>query len=224
MDENWFGMPAVSVQPSSPSTPNTAWLHLTLPPQVQAGRTITVGTRVTRNAEGRVTGLVLRDLKWGTIPSELGQLRQLAHLELTGTGQSDHGMRKYLLAQNEPLPPGLTGTIPSALGHLTQLQVLDLANNQLTGPIPPSLGQLARLEALELSHNLLTGAVPSALGRLARLRRLTLNDNWFTALPPDLGRLAGLQHLWLSENWLTALPPHWANSIAWNRLSLISTS
>jgi hypothetical protein len=53
----------------------------------------------------------------GTIPTELGQLKELS--DLTITYQS------------------LTGTIPSQLAQLPKLSNLDLSANQLTGLVPP---------------------------------------------------------------------------------------
>ena len=55
----------------------------------------------------------------GTIPAELGQLQNLAWLELNNNQ--------------------LTGTIPAAWGG-ARLRWLDLSGNALTGTIPPALG------------------------------------------------------------------------------------
>ncbi|MBC6480163.1 MAG: hypothetical protein GDA56_22650 [Hormoscilla sp. GM7CHS1pb] len=73
----------------------------------------------------------------GTIPSELGGLSSLQHLNLINNS--------------------LTGTIPSDLGGLSSLTSLRLHNNDLTGTIPSWLGSLTNLQTLGLSKNNLTG-------------------------------------------------------------------
>jgi Leucine-rich repeat (LRR) protein len=73
----------------------------------------------------------------GSIPAELGQLKNLIELSLYENN--------------------LTGEIPKELGQLASLTHLDLENNQLTGEIPKELGQLASLEELHLYGNQLTG-------------------------------------------------------------------
>merc|ERR1712183_1007267 len=55
----------------------------------------------------------------GTIPSQLGQMKNM----------------KYLGLQYN----GLTGTIPSALGLLNLLEGLDLSNNYLIGSVPAEI-------------------------------------------------------------------------------------
>jgi Leucine rich repeat len=76
----------------------------------------------------------------GTIPSSLGSLKALNHLDLW---------------VNE-----LTGTIPSSLGSLTALLYLGLSINKLTGTIPSSLGSLTALTTFHLFNNALTGTLP----------------------------------------------------------------
>ena len=219
LDQRWFGTAVLSATPPRerheyPTPSHPYW------DEWPGARTLTVKSRVLFNDHDRVTVLVVRGHPGSaSIPSELGQLRQLERLELSGTDM-EFGTRKSRLTENKPLPPGLTGPIPPALGRLTHLQELHLRDHLLTGSIPPALGRLTRLQELDLSHNLLAGTVPPELGQLTRLRRLYLNDNWLTALPPELGQLGCLQELWLHENWLVTLPPELGQLMDLRGLSL----
>ncbi|PON51101.1 Leucine-rich repeat domain containing protein, partial [Parasponia andersonii] len=77
----------------------------------------------------------------GSIPEELGQLKELHFLNL-----SDNA---------------LVGQIPSSLGSLRQLESLDLSKNRLSGAIPTSLQTLSFLSYLNLSSNKLVGKIPT---------------------------------------------------------------
>ncbi|MYI42722.1 MAG: hypothetical protein F4113_02200, partial [Rhodothermaceae bacterium] len=69
----------------------------------------------------------------GSIPPELGNLKALRFLNLSG---NQH-----------------TGSIPPELGNLTALWELDLRQNQLTGSIPRTFLQIHRLSRLYLHDN-----------------------------------------------------------------------
>jgi hypothetical protein len=69
----------------------------------------------------------------GTIPAELGNLKNLLSLSLW---------------DNQ-----LSGTIPDELGNLTNLQYLAFGSNQLTGKIPISLMDLPNLSTLFIWYN-----------------------------------------------------------------------
>ncbi len=89
---------------------------------------------VVTDTTGQVTWLTLpgNGLE-GTLPSELGDLRELQYLGL---------------ADNE-----LKGPVPPLLGDLPQLAGLFLANNRLTGIIPGSFLQLEQLSVLDFGGN-----------------------------------------------------------------------
>jgi len=95
----------------------------------------------------------------GTLPTELGLLRQL---------------RDIWLWNNT-----LSGTIPTELGLLTQLTNIHFATNRLYGSIPSELG-LTKLTALSLRDNVLDGRIASELGLLTRLTYLALYINRLT--------------------------------------------
>ncbi|XP_078175968.1 leucine-rich receptor-like protein kinase family protein [Carex rostrata] len=77
----------------------------------------------------------------GTIPQEIGRLKNLLVLDLS---------------QNS-----MSGTIPDSMGSLTNLQVLDLSRNNLTGLIPASLSQLHFLSIFSVAFNNLSGPIPT---------------------------------------------------------------
>ena len=107
------------------------------------------------------------DANGSTIPSEIGVLTQLTHLNL---GYNN-----------------LTGTIPSSLSSLTQLRYLDFSFNELSGTIPSSLSSLTQLGSLVLVFNRLTGTFPSFLSTLWNLMWLDLSNNDLSgSIPEDL--------------------------------------
>ena len=73
----------------------------------------------------------------GLLPTELGQLKNLQHLDLRDN---------YL-----------TGTLVTELGRLRQLRTLNLRNNFLMGPIPRYYANCVALEELFLQDNNIDG-------------------------------------------------------------------
>ena len=144
---------------------------------------------VTTDAEGRVTGLLLKGNNLtGTIPSELGSLSSLTELNLRGNQ--------------------LSGEIPPVLGGLTNLTLLELSLNRLSGGIPPELGGLSNLTGLYLGYNQLSGEIPPELGKLSNLTVLALDGNRLSGeIPPELGSLSNLTGLALDRNRLTGSLP-----------------
>jgi hypothetical protein len=148
----------------------------------------------------------------GSIPSELGLLKQLtwlglSHNELTGSIPSELGLLNQLttlhLSYNQ-----LTESLPSELGLLKQLNGLGLIYNQLTGSLPSELGLLKQLNGLHLYNNDLTGSIPSELGLLIQLTYLSLVNNQLTgSIPSEFGLLTQLTYLRLAYNDLTGSIP-----------------
>mmetsp|Transcript_12453 Transcript_12453/g.25463 ORF Transcript_12453/g.25463 Transcript_12453/m.25463 type:complete len:470 (+) Transcript_12453:235-1644(+) len=94
--------------------------------------------------EGRVTGLEwLEEGLPGTIPSEIGALSALTHLNLNNNK--------------------LNGAIPSTIGALSSLTYLDLRHNSLSGTVPYSLSNLTNLKNLSLSINNLSNSLNRVL-------------------------------------------------------------
>ncbi|CAL5330372.1 unnamed protein product [Camellia sinensis] len=125
----------------------------------------------------------------GNIPSEIGNVRNLAFL---------------FLQQN-----GLIGFIPSTIKALEKLQMLDLSNNRLQGSIPNDICQLKNMGDLRLNQNKLFGLIPECLGNSTSLRYLYLNSNKLTfIIPTRLGNLKDILEINLSSNSLNGnLPP-----------------
>ncbi|KAI7999926.1 putative LRR receptor-like serine/threonine-protein kinase [Camellia lanceoleosa] len=125
----------------------------------------------------------------GNIPSEIGNITNLAFLNLQ---------------QN-----GLTGFIPSTIKVLGKLQILYLSNNRLQGSIPDDICQLKNMGDLRLNQNELFGLIPECLGNITSLRYLYLNSNKLTfAIPTRLGNLKDILEINLSSNSLNGnLPP-----------------
>ncbi len=137
---------------------------------------------VTATDDNRVTSL---DLSFnnlsGPIPSELGELSELAELNLHSND--------------------LSGSIPPELGNLSKLRKLELPSTGLSGEIPPELGRLTRLTILGLEHNNLSGRIPPELGNLNNLTGLWLSNNRLHGeVPPELGGLTNLESLLLYDN------------------------
>ncbi|KAJ0045013.1 hypothetical protein Pint_04612 [Pistacia integerrima] len=78
----------------------------------------------------------------GTIPPEIGRLKQLHGLDLSRNN--------------------ISGPIPSSISEMANLEVLDLSFNDLTGSIPPSFYKLTFLSKFSVAYNHLQGAIPSA--------------------------------------------------------------
>ena len=124
----------------------------------------------------------------GEIPSEIGQLTNLATLKL-----------QY----NE-----LTGSIPPEIGNLTSLVKLDLRYNNLSGSIPTEVWSLTSLIELRIQKNQLSGTIPSAIGNLTELTHLYLYGNQFTgSIPAEIGNLINVWKLHLNNNQFTGLIP-----------------
>ena len=178
----------------------------------------------------------------GSIPSELGKLENLTHLNL-GLNSLTGGIPAELsnltklinlqLNNNSligSIPAGLgnltnltrlwlannalSGSIPAELGNLTNLIDFSLYNNSLSGSIPSELGNLKNLTTLSLYYNSLSGSIPSELGNLTNLTALFLNSNSLSGrIPVELSNLTKLTLLFLGDNFLTGPLPQWLSDM-----------
>ena len=115
----------------------------------------------------------------GSLPSDLGHLKNLRHLTLTTKGM-------------------LQSTIPETIGDLTILEHLDLSLNTLEGTIPFSINKLRNLRYLDLSKGRLVGTVPDF--DIEGLHVNLAYNELTGTIPPRLARSAGA--LLLSNNEL----------------------
>ncbi|KAL2577759.1 hypothetical protein AAZV13_16G156400 [Glycine max] len=115
-----------------------------------------------------------------SIPSFLGTMTSLTHLDLSLTG--------------------FYGKIPPQIGNLSNLVYLNLSATGFYGKIPPQIGNLSNLVYLDL-REVANGTVPSQIGNLSKLRYLDLSHNDFEgmAIPSFLGAMSSLTHLDLSD-------------------------
>ncbi|XXG76677.1 hypothetical protein AAC387_Pa08g0979 [Persea americana] len=129
----------------------------------------------------------------GNIPNEIGNLSNLAFLQLYAND--------------------LSGFIPTTINGLWKLQILDLASNRIEGSIPNDLCHLPRLGSLRFSKNELSGPIPACLGNNTSIRYLYLDTNKLTfGLPASLWSLKDLLEFNLSSNSLSGnLPPEIGN-------------
>lgn len=109
----------------------------------------------------------------GAVPEVWGkQLTQLEQLFLAGAdceGQTLDWLKDFHNLKEVTLKnSGHAGTIPD-LSPLANLTLLDLDSGYLSGPIPSSLGRLRKLRFLFLSGNRFTGEVPTSLLELPAL-------------------------------------------------------
>lgn len=126
----------------------------------------------------------------GRIPENLGVLRKLKVLDLSGNG--------------------LKGTIPDSIGQLNLLLKLDLSYNDLVGMIPMSLKGLQMVEFLDLSYNRFGNfGVPLFLDAMPSLKEVYLSGNPLGGTIPEIWEnLGGILGIGLSGVGLVGnIPP-----------------
>lgn len=155
----------------------------------------------------------------GSLPQEIGNLKELSNLILVGCGFSGQipetigslSKLKYLSLNSNKF----IGSIPSSLGKLSELYWLDLADNKLTGHIPVSRGSTPGLDMLvETKHfhfdkNQLSGPIPAQLfSSSMKLIHLLLEQNQLTgSIPETLGHVQSLEVVRLDRNSLSGSVP-----------------
>ncbi|KAK7289782.1 hypothetical protein RIF29_03721 [Crotalaria pallida] len=119
---------------------------------------------------------------YGSLPSSLGSLSQLRHVNFRNNNLFGNlplklfeaqGLQSLVLYGNS-----LSGSLPNEIGKLRYLQTLDLSQNHFNGSLPVSIVQCKRLRALVLSHNNFTGVLPDGFGsNLLSLEKIDLSFN-----------------------------------------------
>lgn len=141
------------------------------------------------------------------LPPEIGDLRQLQKLFLTGNPDLTtipvsvaklENLTNILLSKNPRL------NIPDSLFSHQTLEHITVADGKLTG-IPKTILQLKNLKYLSLSHVRLN-KIPGQIGNLSSLQTLDLTNNEIKNFP-DIHNLINLEELNLGNNQLSDLPP-----------------
>ncbi|XP_021297279.1 probable leucine-rich repeat receptor-like protein kinase At5g49770, partial [Herrania umbratica] len=150
----------------------------------------------------------------GSLPTSIGNLKNLINLILVGCGFNGPIpdaigsllQLKYLSLNSN----GFTGRIPPSIGNLSNLLWLDLADNQLEGPIPvsdgstPGLDMLIHTKHFHFGKNKLSGPIPSQLFKSdMTLIHLLFESNQLTGtLPSTLGLVQTLEVVRFDNNSL----------------------
>ncbi|KAJ3701377.1 hypothetical protein LUZ61_005082 [Rhynchospora tenuis] len=116
----------------------------------------------------------------GTIPWEVGSLKNLPYLDLSYNN--------------------LHGEIPLSLGDCQVLQQLKLSTNHFEGSIPESLKNLRGIEYLDLSQNNLSGKIPEYFDSFRSLKYLDLSFNALEGNVPEGGIFSNASAVFLHGN------------------------
>ncbi|KAF7120570.1 hypothetical protein RHSIM_Rhsim13G0070700 [Rhododendron simsii] len=120
----------------------------------------------------------------GTIPSELGRLRNLEILSVDVNN--------------------LSGEVPPSIYNISSLLLLNLGSNRFYGKIPQVIGfTLPNLLGLYVGGNQFTGHLPISLSNASRLQQMDFGSCNFTGtMPTNLGSLKGLEKFSVGKNQL----------------------
>ncbi|KAG4952506.1 hypothetical protein JHK85_046373 [Glycine max] len=133
-----------------------------------------------------------------SIPSFLGTMTSLTHLNLSLTG--------------------FRGKIPPQIGNLSNLVYLDLSSVFANGTVPSQIGNLSKLQYLDLSGNYFLGegmAIPSFLCAITSLTHLDLSlTGLMGKIPSQIGNLSNLVYLGLG-GYSDFEPPLFAENVEW---------
>ncbi|KAK7860598.1 receptor-like protein kinase 7 [Quercus suber] len=171
----------------------------------------------------------------GTIPAEIGNLKELINLELADnnmTGKTPVEIGNLVnLWQLELYNNSFTGKLPIGLRNLTKLEIFDFSNNylegdlselrflnnlvslqlyqnELSGQVPAEFSNFTKLVDLSLYRNSFTGPLPHTLLFWAKTNFIEASENFFTGpIPPDMCKQGTMKSLIVSENYLTGEIP-----------------
>jgi len=117
----------------------------------------------------------------GSMPLELGEMRGLKRLILTGNS--------------------FIGSMPKELVKLLDLNILDISNNRMGGTIHTELIFLKNLEILDINTNRFSSTLPSEIGRIRGLTILNIAANGFAGkIPPEIQNATSLKFINVAMN------------------------
>lgn len=131
----------------------------------------------------KTTKLSLSNRDIDSIPPEIGELKNLKHLDLSYNS---------------------IGELPTELFKLENLETLLLFRNKIID-LPPEIGRLKNLTLLDISYNPIHD-IPPEIGTLANLKTFDAGHCQISTLPLDFIKLLSLKDLYLEENPLV-FPP-----------------
>jgi Leucine-rich repeat (LRR) protein len=149
----------------------------------------------------------------GSIPVELGLLRNLVEIELqtqymVGTIPGELMSQLTSLECLSISSNLISGTMPTEIGLLTNLTNILLHANGLEGTLPTELGLLTNVVHMQLFHQFLEGTIPTEIGHLTNLKTLGLWMNRFSgAVPSEIGHLTNLAELSIHDNAFSGIIP-----------------
>ena len=168
---------------------------------------------VETDTEGNVTQLYLwyNNLS-GYIPDEIGYLKNLTHLVLSGNYSLEGELPDALftLPNLEDLcldNTKCTGNM-SQICQLKNLSYIDLSNSSITGPIPEEINQLTNLGYLHLQGSHIGGCIPETIGELPSLSHMYIASCQLEGrIPESIGNMPELRVIGFDNNNLTGNIP-----------------
>ncbi|MBE7385243.1 MAG: leucine-rich repeat domain-containing protein [Leptolyngbya sp. SIO1E4] len=141
-----------------------------------------------------------------TLPTELSNLKNLKHLDLSGNPLGKIPQSAFQLVSLTSVWCVSTNlaSIPACIGQLSNLTTLSLDSNQIS-EIPACIGQLSNLTELYLDSNQIS-EIPVCIGQLSNLTTLYLSSNQISEIPACIGQLSNLTTLSLSSNQISEIP------------------
>jgi hypothetical protein len=131
----------------------------------------------------------------GTLPSEIGQFRNLRILDVSfnqfsGFIPPDIGNITHLIDLRMNANP-FVGSLPKQLRNLLNMTIFSIAKTSISGTFPNWLNQYKHLKELTLAGNRLFGTLPDNICECENLNVLVINSNTdlFGTLPDCLGNL-----------------------------------
>lgn len=154
--------------------------------------------------EQRVVGINTREFQiYGELPNELGNLRELKKLAITGgsiTGRipvTITSLRK-LEEINIPFKDGYAEWyVPENVGDMKALRILNVSYLKIAPEFFKNLYKIPTLETITMRA--FEGDLPEGISALINLKELTLSYTKVASLPLDMGNIPNLEKLDLSN-------------------------